>query len=624
MTLKENALTRTGTLQLQNNLVVKANTNSLILWIVSLILWLPTTIPYACHFFLPPHPEMAEFHCDLPTGFIQSDQHYYMINASKHFEDDGFHLFYGQPFSPNSDTPRIYFQPQILVLGILRKATNWDPATVFLLFGFVCGWIFLRIALALFRELFGLDSGAHWLAAVLWIWGGGLLTLIGSVRFLWTRQLDDLFCFDPDGGVWFLNLGRNLIYPMEAYYHAVFLGAIFQLIRRRLSAALSWTALLSISHPFTGIELILVLLSWALVEKYWVGDQVISGTAITKGQLKPLQQSLTSVDQSLPWQWVVSLALLAVAHLSYYFLFLGSFEEHRSLQAQWTLDWTYEIQHFGLAYAIVGILAFWGMRNQVLAGELLASLWNRLFLVWFLVAFALANHEFALKPPFQPLHFTRGYVWMALFLLGGTTLIQLIEWLLRGSARRRIALIAMTSLFLMDNVLFLTTFHFRSQTSKPEVYAQQPYLDLVELLNRPEHRGSLVVCPNLEMNYWLLLYCPIRAWCSHAANTPFVSQRIQEIRAFVIENKFLPAWKDRRVLFILPNYISPQKFPLFHEMLAMQNVHWIHSNSAYQVYLYAPASLKAEDSGSGTARAKDTEFGILLNRRRQPGLFLHF
>ena len=145
-------------------------------------------------------------------------------------------------------------------------------------------------------------------------------------------------------------------------------------------------------------------------------------------------------------------------------------------------------------------------------------------------------------------------------------------------------------LYLMDNVLFLTTFHFRSRTSTPEVYIRQSHLDLTVILNKPEHHGSLVVCPDLEMNYWLLLYCPVRAWCSHSFNTPFVSQRIQETREFVLENKFLPAWKNRNVIFILPKYISPEKFPQFHEMLAKQNALWIHSNSDYEVYRYTPVS----------------------------------
>ena len=55
---------------------------------------------------------------------------------------------------------------------------------------------------------------------------------------------------------------------------------------------------------------------------------------------------------------------------------------------------------------------------------------NRLLIVWFAVSFVLANHEFAMVP-LQPLHFTRGYLWTPLFLLGAPVLVQMFRWMPR-------------------------------------------------------------------------------------------------------------------------------------------------------------------------------------------------
>src|SRR5919204_5656343 len=116
---------------------------SLIVWVASLLLFLPFYYPVLTHFLYPPDGM-------LPTGFIQPDIASYLANAREHFDDGSFRLFYGIPFSPFYSTPRIYFQPQILTLALLMHFTGVDPATLFLLFGVVFGVICCRLALALF------------------------------------------------------------------------------------------------------------------------------------------------------------------------------------------------------------------------------------------------------------------------------------------------------------------------------------------------------------------------------------------------------------------------------------------------------------------------------------------
>lgn len=450
---------------------------------------------------------------------------------------------------------------------------------------------FLRIALELYRELFGLRSLSHWLVAVLWIWGGGLITLLGSVIYYLTNEIDGLFDFEPAAGLWFLNLGRNLIYPMEAYYHALFLGAIYLAIRGNYSSSFIISTVLSLSHPFTGIELIGILLSWGMVEKIWIGNRLKAD-----GSANSLQTTLSSsigLSQNLnmPWLWIVGLVLLAIVHLSYYFIFLGSFPEHRSLQEQWTLDWTYEVQHFVPAYFLVGAFALWAIRNVDCARNTLSFPQNRLFLIWFLVAFALANHEFALKPAMQPLHFTRGYVWMPLFLIGGSSLIQLIAWFLKGSIGRWILVPLVMSIFLLDNILFLSSYHFRQITSASELYIHPVFADVVQFLNRPENRGAIVLSPNDRLNYWLLLHSPVKAWTSHEYNTPFQKDRRREAKEFFLEGKFILPWKDRILFAIIPKEANPEEQQLLFKLFGILKMQKVHSDAVYDIYRYSPENM---------------------------------
>ena len=112
-------------------------------------------------------------------------------------------------------------------------------------------------------------------------------------------------------------------------------------------------------------------------------------------------------------------------HLFYYLYYLPTFPDHRSVSEQYALNWRLRFFTIIPAYGPVAILA-------------IASIWrigrsrffslpqHRLFFTWFIVAFLLANHEIFM-PAKQPLHFTRGYIWTSLFLLGIPGLHYLLD-----------------------------------------------------------------------------------------------------------------------------------------------------------------------------------------------------
>jgi hypothetical protein len=486
------------------------------LWLASLVLAVPAAWPYVLH-FLDSTRGMA-------TGFIGIDMPVYMASAREHFDAGG--LTYGNPSSPFYDTPAIYFQPMTLFLGLIWRLTGVDPGLIFVGFGAVAAVVCVRVAVALYQELVGLESWVQWAGLLMFVWGGGALALAGLAYNTVTGDTSGpLLRFDPGGGWWFLNLGRNLVFPTEALYHALFLGCILALVRRRLGAALLLAAVVAISHPFTGVQLLLILTVWCFLEWFFLRSVAVPGS------------------------FVLGCGALLAAHLIYYLLFLNLFPEHRVLMEQWAQPWVYHAANFVPAYLLVGGLALWRMRRLGLARDVLGTSGNRLLLMWFAVSFVLANHEFAIEP-LQPAHFTRGYVWMPLFLLGAPVLVGLMAAL--GSRRRRVlgtlSAAAIVGLFLADNAVWMAT-----RTAPIGVYMTADQRELFTWLDAPEHRGAVVLAEHNLIGYLTTVYTPLRAWQGHLFNTPYGHQRRLEAKAFFQDGVFLDEWRGIRLMIVYDN-----------------------------------------------------------------------
>ena len=211
-----------------------------------------------------------------------------------------------------------------------------------------------------------------------------------------------LLVFDPSDGFWFLNLGRNLVFTTEAYYHLIFLGCILLVLWRRFAWALTCAALLSASHPFYGLELLIVLGVWSIIE--WVGKR----------------------PDRPPLYFPIALSVLTVLHVGYYLVLLNYLsEEHRVLKQQWSLPWLLPFSSMLAAYGIVAALAAIALIEHWRRTRSL-SWTQRLFLIWFAVCLALGKHDLLITPV-QPLHFTRGYIFgTPLFLIGAPILVRAI------------------------------------------------------------------------------------------------------------------------------------------------------------------------------------------------------
>jgi hypothetical protein len=449
-----------------------------------------------------------------------------MANAREHFDSGRFSFFYGNPSDGSPETPRIYWQPHILLLGLLLRVTGLPPGILYVLFG-VCGaLICARVALAMLRESPGSTRAPGAPLLIVFFWGGGLLVAAAGIRMLpgivggEQFMAGDLLHFDPGGGWWFLNFGRNLVFPTEAYYHALFFGCIVFLFRRSYAAAALCAACLSASHPFTGIELLAVMSVWT------VAELIVGGT-----------------DRP-PAMFVLSVFIILLAHVSYYLVFLPSIPEHRQLMDQWEQPWILRPASALFAYAPVAAIALWNLKKRGMAA--FHDRDTRLLLVWFAVAFILANHNYVLRSV-QPLHFTRGYVWTPLFLLAAPALQEFFQKKRKG-LRAVAAVTCVVAIFVADNAVWLGL--VTSGRTRADIVLTADERTMLDWTNRNGDGRTILITGDIGLGYLATVYTPVRAWAAHRFNTPRSAQREREVKEFLEEGTAQKQWEDRRIIVI--------------------------------------------------------------------------
>lgn len=483
------------------------------------MLAVPALVPMAHAYIAPLAKGMV------PTGFIQYDMPYYMANARECF-DRGFHLLYGNPYA-GYETPRIYFQPQIVLLGCLERL-GLEPGLALNLFGLAALVFTTCVAIYFYREVVGLENAAKRIGLVCFFWGGGVLTLAGVARGLATDHLDrsQIWRFDASSGWWMFNFGRNLVYPTEAYYHGIFLLCMLFVIRKNTAGALACSTVESMSHPFHGLTLSLVLVAYSICE-------------------------LALRSKAVRAAMLVGAVLIAAAHLWYYMIFLNRFSDHRSLMDQWRLGWIYRPANFLPALFIVGTLAALRAWRWPGLRKILDDSRNRLFLVWFLVVFALTQHYLFMKP-IQPIHFAHGFDWMALFFLSAPLLVAILERLLsiRSPAARQLALGTVLLFVLLDNTVWFGSFLFPGEDPPQAIMLTRSEQGALKWLDQHAVPGAMVVSEDGLVGYLVSTYTPIRSWAGHDYNTPGANQRAEEVMEAFQRGRILPEWKKIPVYYV--------------------------------------------------------------------------
>jgi hypothetical protein len=485
----------------------------------------------------------------VPTAFVQYDMPCYVANGRQSFAD-GFHLNYGNPYA-SYGTPAIYFQPHIFLLGLLQRI-GLSPDLALIAFHVAAVAFAAIIAARLYEEWVGWNTPAQKLGFVCFFWGGGVLSLAGVVFGLVNHvKLPRAFLlFDAGDGWWMLNFGRNLVYPTEAYYHALFLLAILLLVRGKFVAAMVTAAVLSASHPFAGLSLGLILILYAALEL-----KLKSGAA----------------SRSL----LVGSCAITMLHLAYYLVFLNHFADHRALEAQWRLDWPYDFWTYAPALYLVALFAFVPLTRWKNLLPALGHPRTRLCLVWFAVIFGLTHHDLIIQSR-QPIHFAHGYDWMALFLLGAPAIVAALDKLLaiRPRPAMALAVCGFLALFLSDNFLWFAS--FSDPTTQWQAFAlTRDEKNVLDWLSRHQSLPAYVASDDQRIDYLTSAYTNLRAWRGNDLNTPRVSLRQAELKAAFSAGKLIPTPN--------PVYYIPERSQNWTPPAGAARMY---SNNSYDVWLF--------------------------------------
>lgn len=487
--------------------------------IISFLLTLPVLFFLLQHYFYH-SPDLQ------PTGFTVNENVLYMSYAQQYNDQQHFSLLYSNPFDGNPHSPQIYFQPATFLLSLpIRMGA--DPGLTLSLFGLLMAYLTVYTGLLILAHFLG-DKKNLSVYGLLFTWGGGLLALAGLAAWVllpgFTAGSWEIATHlaDPAWGWWGLNWGRNLFIPLEAFYHFLFLLNIYFLLKKRWTAGILTAIVLSLSHPFTGIEYLLIMNGWFLLER------------------------IIYRERTIPLYFISAHLILTVLHLGYYLYFLNSFPEHRLLFEQYSASWTYDLRVALPAYGLVVLLAFLGIRLNK-RNSLLPSSSVRLFLCWALISFLLSKHEWFIKP-MQPLHFTRGYTWAGFFFLA----LPLFKWLLEeGKSRSRMLLTGVLFLFFfLDNLTWTWTLLKDPYTEESESHLKPETREILDYLKKTGRQGDLLTGNAYLVMYMANVYSPVNAWISHPYNTPQIQLRTTQMESFLSGGNAPAGWDNRRILVV--------------------------------------------------------------------------
>ena len=337
-------------------------------------------------------------------------------------------------------------------------------------------------------------------------------------------SLDIIFILDPGWGWWGLNLGIFLFFSCEAYYHLLFLGAILCILKEKWLWALSLSFILSASHPFTGVEFLCIACLWVFVEKVLIGNKYI------------------------PWWFAGGLFICLSFHLYYYLFYLDQFAVHLSVKKQYSLNWRLRIFNMIPAYFLTVGLALLNYFRSTPPRSFFYKSNNRLFLCWFSVAFTLANHEIFINPPMQPIHFTRGYIWTSLFLLGLPALHSIYGFINKKKFSRCL-FIFFIIVFMSDNFLWISNY-VRFSCLEPTVeHISKEQQNILKLLNEHSDNKTLIVGSDY-LPYLSTVYTKAYPWISHIFTTPFYREKKLAYERFINNNIIDISWRGREAIFI--------------------------------------------------------------------------
>lgn len=367
-----------------------------------------------------------------------------------------------------------------------------------------------------------------------WFWLGFLVTSIGG-GFTWWTAFGDM----PDGTLnqfswvlmrtrmlqqthywWFLDLYRNLWYPLELAYHTMLFGQLYGLATRRWRLACVCHALGCLSNPFLGIQMSgiqLPVLLWAFL---WTRE-------------RPKKRFLA-----------ISFTVAAL-FVSYYALLLPLDDVARSLEDQHRFayrhnleGWVMQIEYGPALIGLIGLVVDRGFRRMI------RDQWTLVPpLMLALVTLALSQHGRLGFGTLMPMHFTRGYLHTGLWILT-------LAWGVRLAMLWKFKQVVVAAAFgavlmsLPGTLFFLRWEQLHGPQAQGVIWPHdyQEVLDELEAVEEPQN----VVVHDWELGRQICALTWHRSAFGTELTTPHYAARVDDLRQYArsgVEPELI-AWAD--------------------------------------------------------------------------------
>jgi hypothetical protein len=200
-----------------------------------------------------------------------------------------------------------------------------------------------------------------------------------------------------------------------------------------------------------------------------------------------------------------------------------------------------------------------------------------------LVAFTLANHELFINP-MQPIHFTRGYIWSALFLAGLPGLNQLWNFFSKRKASM-LLILSFCLIFISDNLLWIwkNSRRINEQTSITHITKEQE--SVLEFLAGSTLYKDLIVGSDEVIPFLSSVRTKSNIWISHPYNTPFYEAKKSVYLSFIETAQYPNEWLHSRIYFIVNNS-NKKEVDRFLQLDGQ--VKMVHQSQHYSIYLKEP------------------------------------
>lgn len=503
------------------------------------------------------------------TGFLQSDHTTYTAIARDVFEN-GNGFFYAAPYSIIDNGPRIYFQLPFFIVAWIWKLTNLGFPSVWQIFSL----IFTLLTICIIYEFIGIfvkeDFWRKWMLVLLCT-GGGIAWLFSIIKILVnyvikpsinTGYFDALSNIESSYKWWGIDLFRNFGISIETIYHfMLFLTLTLALKRKYFSMAIGFF-LTWLSGVFVGIEISAILLTFFLIEYF------------------------LSKNKKLIYPFV-SLFLITLLFYSYYNIFITHFPEGRSLNEQHKhFPQMFIPAHSYIpAYGFPLFLFLAAVLDKKFIKGFLQEQKNRLLLLMVITVFSLnINHLIIPRGGIQPAHFTRGYLFFSMLLIGLLWLkskfhyMQISEF----NIRKKLLLVLLIPIFFIDNALFLID--VSTKPRHPNILTiQKETKELLDYLNSIKS-SKHIISTNRQLGIIIPTHTIHKTLLADLIITPFNGEKTEDAQKYFQFGSKTNVLKKYNINLII---VDKGYNNYFQKYIKDENTKEIFQNSLWVVYDYS-------------------------------------